>query len=116
MEEKDFWDLTSKLKEYLEANKTFIQNPMRIADVQCALKTAKELFPDAKSISIDDDPLQMGALIITIRDYDLSAVGQENIALFSKLIEKANNFEISPYGECEVVISIMFNDALIRIG
>ena len=116
MDERDFLEMLGGLSDYLKEEKTFIQNPSRIADVQRAYELAKELFPEAEEISVIDDPLQTGALTISIRDYEMFVRGSRDIALFNELIKNADNFEFIPYGEGEVKFSLLFTDALIRIG
>ena len=64
-------NLSHQLQEYLAKEKVFIYNPARMADINAAEKMAKYLFPEAK-LNIRPDPLQMGALILEIEDYDLT--------------------------------------------
>ena len=111
---EDFMGLMDELAEYLKKEKVFIQNPVRYIEVQRAASIAKELFKDY-SISIKDDPIQMGALILCISGFDITIQGEEEIALFTELISKANNFEIYPVGE-KVKFSILFANVLKRIN
>ena len=111
---EDFMGLMDELAEYLKKEKVFIQNPVRYTEVQRAASIAKELFKDY-SISIKDDPIQMGALILCISGFDITIQGEEEIALFTELISKANNFEIYPVGE-KVKFSILFANVLKRIN
>ena len=116
MDEQIFFDMLNGLSEYLKKDKLFIQNPARIADVQRAYELARDLFPEAEEISVVDDPLQTGALSISIRDYEMFVRGTRDVALFNELIKNADNFEFVPYGDGEVKFSLLFTDALIRIG
>lgn len=115
MEDKEFMDLMNDFKAYLENEKVFIQNPLRYADVERATEIAKELFSDY-GISIKDDPLQMGAVILCIVGYDITIRGEREIKLFTELISKANNFEIYPIDNERVGFSILFANVLTRIG
>ena len=112
---EDFMGLMDELAEYLKKEKVFIQNPVRYTEVRRAVSIAKELFKDY-SISIKDDPIQMGALILCISGFDITIQGEEEIALFTELISKANNFEIYPVGDDKVRFSILFANVLKRIN
>ena len=114
MNEKEFTDLMKDLQEYLDLHKVFIKNPARFAEVQHATEIAHELFAEME-IEIQDDPLQMGALILVITGFDISARGQREINLFKELISKADNFEIYPVGDEKVKFAILFSEALIRL-
>lgn len=114
MNDEQFMELMGDLKNYLEAEKVFIQNPIRYAEVRRATEIAKELFKEY-DISIKDDPLQMGALILCIEGYDVMVRGEREIKLFTELISKANNFEIYPVGDEKIKFSILFADAFTRI-
>jgi hypothetical protein len=102
------------LTKYLEAQKVFIQNPIRFADVQHATEIAKELFSEME-IAIQDDPLQMGALILCITGFDITVRGEREINLFTELISKADNFEIYSVGDEKVKFAILFNGVLTRL-
>lgn len=110
MNETEMIELAEILADYLEENKVFFQNPERMAEVNVATEIACQLFPDAE-IGLDDDPLQMRAIILTIKDFDLVVRETE---MFAELISKANNFEII-YRDDKVELAILFRDALIRI-
>lgn len=111
MNDEQFNNFTELLREYLETEKVFIQNPQRMEEVNAATEMACRLFPEAL-IDIEDDPLQMGAIILTIEDFDL-VVREPND--FCQLISKANNFEIYHTGKDMVRIAIVFGGALQRV-
>ena len=103
-------DFIDALNEYLSTQKAFIQNPKRIAEVNAATEMAYKLFPKAK-ISLEDDPLQMGAIILTIEDCFITV---REVKKFVELIGKANNFDIISNEE-DIKLSILFDNALIKI-
>lgn len=114
MDEKEFLELMGELKEYIETQKVFIQDPARFSDVERATEIAKIIFNDME-VSIEDDPLQMGALILCITGFDITVRGKREIELFQELISKANNFEIYPVGDEQVKFAILFNSVLKRL-
>lgn len=111
MNEEQFDKFAELLAEYLKMQKVFIQNPQRMEDVNAATEIACRLFPEAE-IDLEGDPLQMGAIILVIEDFDL--VVREPYS-FIKLISKANNFEIIHTDNQMVRIAILFDGALQRI-
>ena len=111
MNEEEFMNLTDLLTEYLEEQKVFVQNPQRMADVNTATETACRLFPEAK-ITIEDDPLQIGAVILRIEDFDIIVRETET---FCDIIDKADNFDIYSIGDEMVRIDVLFGNALTRI-
>lgn len=108
----DFNEIMHATEKYLNAQKVFIQNPKRIREIKNATEIAVKLFPDAV-VSITEDPFQMGALILEIKDEQLLVVRE--IALFYDMIQNADNFDIFCKGN-ELTISVLFNQALVRIG
>lgn len=112
MDDKEFLDLMSDLKEYLDTNKVFVQNPARLAEFNRAREIAAELFADME-VAVEDDPLQMGALILCIKGYDIIVRGSREIALFQELIDKASNFEIYPADQDKIKFAIVFADVLV---
>lgn len=108
MNDEEFMDV---LNNYLKMQKTFIQNPKRIKDVNTATEIACRLFPKA-DISIEDDPLHMGAVILTIKDCFLTV---RETKKFIRMVEKANNFEVLYDADDNVKLSILFGNALIKI-
>ena len=108
----DFDQIIHATEQYLNAQKVFIQNPQRIEEIRNATEIAVELFPDAV-ISIVEDPLQMGALILQIEDEQLLVVRE--ITRFFEMLQYADNFDIFCKGN-KISISVLFNKALVRIG
>ena len=98
------------LDEYLNSQKMFVQNPKRIAEVNAATEVACRIFPKA-DINLIDDPLQMGAVILTIEDCFMTV---REVKKFIRIIDKANNFDIMCNGET-VKLSVLFANALIKI-
>lgn len=111
MNEEQFNGFVEILTDYLKAKKVFVQNPRRMEEINVATEMVCRLFPDAQ-ISIEDDPLQMGAVILRIEDFDIVVRETED---FCSIIDKANNFDIYPVGDEKVRIDILFANALIRI-
>ena len=114
MDDKEFDELMQKLSDYLATEKVFIKNPERFADVERATEIATQLFSDS-TVTIENDPLQMGALIVRIDGFDIVVRGEREISLFSELISKANNFEIYSIGDERICCAILFNNALTRV-
>ena len=114
LDDKEFMSLMEDFAQYLETEKVFIKNPARLAEVQHATEIAKQLFLDSK-VSLEDDPLQMGALILRIEGFDVVIRGEREINLFKELISKADNFEIYPLGDERMRFSMVFSGALIRL-
>lgn len=111
MTDAELMTFARALGKYLEAEKRFVRNPARIAEVADAEHTARALFPNA-TITIADDPLQMGALILSVTDLDLVVRDTEQ---FERLISKATNFEIYSIGDDTVQMNILFNKAFTRL-
>lgn len=103
-------DFIEVLTEYLNSKKIFVPNPKRIEEVNAATEMAFKLFPKA-NINLMDDPLQMGAIILTIEDCLITV---REVNKFVELIGKSNNFDILTNGE-DIKLSILFDNALIKI-
>lgn len=114
MEDEKFIEMLDALKEYLDEDKVFVKNIRRLSEIEHATHIAQKLFADME-ITLEDDPLQMGALILCIKGYSVEVCGKENLDLFKELIDKADNFEIYPDGEDKVEFSIVFCGALTRV-
>lgn len=115
LNDQEFLALMGGVKEYLEAQKVFIQDPIRFAEVKRATEIAREIFKDME-VSVEDDPLQMGALILCINGFDITIRGEREIKLFQALIDKADNFEIYAIGDEKVKCAILFNNILTRVS
>ncbi len=114
MTDNEFFSILSDLKAYLASKKTFIENPFRVREFENAVHIARKLFPDAK-IEIKDDPLQMGAMIFAIEDYDLDVSGETEINLFAEMTAKADNFETYPTDNGSVRLAVLFQNVLVRV-
>lgn len=114
MNDTEFMNILNQLNQYLKMEKKFVLNPMRETEFKKAIELACKLFPDAK-IYTNDDPLQMGAMILCIEDYSLSACGETEINLFSDIIALADNFELYPLNEETVKFAAVFQNVLVRI-
>lgn len=112
MTDEEFMKLADKFYQYKAKEKVFTLNRSRIEDIEQAREIAKKLFPDSK-IYLADDPLGMGTIILRIEDFYLPV---REIKLFQKMINTADNFDISIVGEEEVRLALLFNNAAIRIG
>lgn len=111
MNEEEFKNFAAILTEYLETQKVFVQNPQRMEEVNAATEIACRLFPEA-IIEIEDDPMQMGAIILSIEDFELTVRETED---FVDLISYADNFEIYHSHSDMVKLAILFRNALVRI-
>ena len=107
-------DFAKGLNVYLQLNKSFVPNSKRLAEVEKAHNIATRLF-DGMEITLKDDPLQLGSVVLRIKGVDIVARGEQEIALFNALTENADNFEIYPVNKDEVLMSIMFKRAFTRI-
>jgi hypothetical protein len=114
LNDSEFVSILNQLSEYLKANKTFVKNPFRVTEIERADTIADELFPDAKR-EITDDPLQMGAIILYIEDFDIDVGGEREINLFSELIKIADVWEIYPKDNGNVCLAAVFHNAFVRI-
>ena len=112
MNNEEFNGLANIIAEYLAMQKVFIQNPLRMKEVNDATEMACKLFPEA-NITLEDDPMQMGAVFLCIEDFDITVRETKE---FAEIIRKADNFEIFPTDEENIRISIMFDNALTRIA
>ena len=110
MNDEEFMTILDQLKTYINSEKTFIENPFRMNEFRKAIKIAATLFPEAK-IEVKDDPLQMGATILHIEDYDLD-ITETNT--FAELIKSADNWEIYPCENGNVCLAAVFNGVYVR--
>lgn len=114
MNDTEFLALLDKLRKYLAANKTFVNNPFRETELKNAIDMAYKLFPGAE-IALKDDPLQTGAMILTIEDFDINLSGEREIKLFSDIINLADNFEIYALDNKNIRFAAVFQNVLIRV-
>ena len=104
----DFKKMLDDVEQYLAIDKKFVENSDRMQDVMTACKLACELFHDAE-ISILQDPLQLGALILQIVDYQLDVSATRRIKTFNEIVSKSDNFAFFPSEDEKVELTIMFN-------
>lgn len=112
MNDEEFMAILDQLKTYIDRQNTFVENPFRMNEFTKAIKKANELFPEAK-ITIKDDPLQMGAMILNIEDYDLDITETD---YFADLIKSADNWEIYSLPNGNVCLAAVFQHALVKIS
>lgn len=113
MNNTEFMQFAQMLNEYVDAKKILKVNEERLAEIQHANDIAKQLFADAQISLKMDDPLQIGSIAIYIDCFDMIVRGKDEIALFTELISTADNFEIYAKNNGDIVVTIMFNQALI---
>lgn len=106
MNDKDIFDMVDK---YLKLPKTFMPVPDRVREVKKAYDIALKLFPEAK-VELNLDPLQTGALVLSITGYDMTLNSKREIDLFYDMVYNADNFEIrdEPFEEEKIKFSAMF--------
>lgn len=109
----EFQAILNKLNQYLETEKNFINNPFRETEIKKAIDMATQLFPDAK-IELKSDPIQMGAMILRIENFDINVTGETEIKLFSDIINLADNFEIYALENGNIRFAAVFQNVLIR--
>lgn len=114
MEDKELDEILEAFSNHLKKEKVFVQNPVRIKEINHALEIANALFPDHKT-EINDDPLQTGALILSIEctDVDESMVlnDEREIDLFNEMVSTADNFEFYKHNG-NIRFAAVFNGAL----
>ena len=104
-----FKSLLNTVEQYLNAEKSFIENADRMNDVMESFYKANELFPNAE-IEIRQDALQLGGLVLQITDYQLDVSAEREIKTFQEIVGKANNFAFFPKGNDQVELTIIFYD------
>ena len=114
MNNAEFMEILKELGAYLKEEKQFEVVQERKKEFEEALLTAKTLFPDA-SIEVHDDPLEMGALILSVEDYSIDVSGIEGMELFWQLIQKADNFEIVAIEPENVRLALVFQGFFRRV-
>lgn len=114
MNDNEMQAVFQKLKEYLDKEKVFIENPFKMQNVRRAVEILHELFPDIE-INIENDPLQMGALIISFTAFDVLVRGAQELDLFAEFTTLVDNFEIYAVTRESVHFAAVIQQALIRI-
>ena len=114
MNDAEFQIILNQLSQYLAMEKNFVVNPMRKTEFERAIALACELFPDAK-VYIQNDPLEMGAMILRIEAFDINISGEREIKTFSELIALADNFEVYAIEDGDIRFAAVFQNVLIRI-
>ena len=115
MSDEDFYGILDQLRMYIEQEKVFIPNPFRIAEVERAMDILVELFPDKEKF-VEQDPLQTGALILSVESCDIGARGAYERALFMEVCSLVDNFEVYPIGDERVRFAAVMQGAYRRIG
>lgn len=111
MTDKEFMSILEQLQAYIAMRKTFIENPFRVTELKKAIDMSHALFPDAK-IELKDDPLQMGAMILHIEDFDLDVTETE---AFAELVTLADNLEAYALENGNVCLAAVFQNVLVRV-
>ena len=93
MNDEEFMTILDQLKTYINSEKTFIENPFRMNEFRKTIKIAATLFPEAK-IEVKDDPLQMGATILHIEDYDLDITETNNFRRTHQVCRQLGNLSV----------------------
>lgn len=114
MNDAEFQIILNQLSQYLAMEKNFVVNPMRKTEFERAVALACELFPDAK-VYIQNDPLEMGAMILRMEAFDINISGEREIKLFSELITFADNFEVYAIEDSNIRFAAVFQNVLVRI-
>ena len=114
MTNEEFYEILNSLGDYLEMKKDFVANPPRYAEFEDAVRKAREVFPEAK-IEIQNDPLEMGAMILQIEDFDLDICKGNQIDRFIDIIHKADNCEFYALPNKNVRIAVVYQNALLRV-
>lgn len=115
MTNTEFHEILAQLRDYLESEKVFIQNPMRVREMNRALEIINELFPDAQK-GIKDDPLQMGAVILTVDAGDIVVRGERELSLFAELTDLVDNFEIYPTSRDSIHFAAVMQQVYLNIA
>lgn len=114
LNDAEFQVILNQLSQYLAMEKNFIVNPIRETEFKKAIKLACELFPDAK-VYIQNDALEMGAMILRVESFDINISDEREIKLFSELISIADNFEVYAIEDNNIRFAAVFQNVLVRI-
>jgi hypothetical protein len=108
----DFEKQLQKVKEYLEAEKVGFVDFERQKDVFDSYEIIREIVteidPEA-TIEIKHSALQTGSMAISVTTSDLTVY---DMKMFSKSIEKADNFQICPTTDERITFDILFEDVI----
>jgi hypothetical protein len=108
----DFEVELQRIKEYLEAEKIGFVNFKRQKDVLDSYEIISDIVtssdPEA-TIEIKHSALQSGSIAITVSTNDLTVYDMQ---MFSKAIEKADNFQIYPTADERIKFDILFEDVI----
>ena len=116
MNDQQFDEILEKIKKHLQTEKVFIQNPFRAREMVRAMEIIHELFPEDE-VHVKDDPLQTGAMIISVEMPYMVVRGQRELQLFNELNTLINNFEvISEMGKESVQFSVVIQEVNVRIS
>ena len=114
MTDKQMNMIFENLKEYLEKEKVFIENPVKMKEVHRAVEILHQLFPDTE-VKVESDPLQMGALVVSFTSFDVLVRGLQDLELFAELTTLIDNFEIYSVDRETVHFAAVVRNALIHI-
>lgn len=114
MNDVEFARIMRALGRYLAKEKKFTVNPKRKEEFEKAIEFACTLFPDSH-IYTKDDPIQMGAMILCVEDYNIDVVGVREMKLFHEMTALADNFEFYALPNGNVKFAAVFQNVLKRI-
>lgn len=114
MSDNEFNSFLTSLREYLEAEKVFVKNPLRERDVDRAIEILDILFPDATR-SVRGNHLQTGALVFSAESDDMVVRGEEELALFAEFTSLIDNFEVYAIKDNQIRFAAILRDAFVRI-
>lgn len=101
-----------KIKEWVDAPKTGVINPIRMAQVTDSLEIIKRIIlatdPDA-SIMLAEVALQTGAMAISVTTTDVTV---HNTAEFAEAVKYADNFQVYPTTDDRVKLDILFGGVI----
>lgn len=114
MDEQYFQQFLNDLQNYLQQPKVFVTDLNRAREFYNCVALAKRIFNDDE-ITIEDDPLQAGAMIMNIETTDIVIRGKKEINYFYGMVAKADNFEIYPKGKEKICLAAVFNNVNKRV-
>ena len=114
MTDGELYEILKSLGEYLEMKKDFVANPPRYAEFEDAVRKAREIFPEAK-IEVQNDPLEMGAMILHVEDFDLDVCKGNQIDRFIEILRGADNCEFYTLPNRNICIAVVYQNVLSRV-